>query len=106
MDLLGTRLVVLSACETGLGEIRNGEGVQGLRRAFIEAGARTVVMSLWKVPDRETMELMVHFHEMVQAGERCAAALHAAQKAIRKQHPHPGFWGAFVCLGDPGPVTG
>ena len=105
MDLLGTRLVVLSACDTGLGEIRNGEGVQGLRRAFVEAGARTVVMSLWKVPDRETMQLMIHFHEQLQAGERCATALRAAQQTIREQHSHPEFWGAFICLGDPGPLS-
>jgi CHAT domain-containing protein/tetratricopeptide (TPR) repeat protein len=104
MDLLDTQLVVLSACETGLGEVRVGEGVFGLRRAFAAAGARTVVMSLWKVPDEQTQELMVEFYAHVLRGEGRAEALRQAQQAIRARHPDPFFWGAFICQGDPRPL--
>src|SRR4051794_20168001 len=104
MDLLDTDLVVLSACETGLGEVKTGEGVFGLQRAFVLAGARTLVMSLWSVPDEATRELMVEFYQRLLGGEPRAEALHAAQQALRARYPDPYFWGAFVCLGDPGPL--
>jgi CHAT domain-containing protein len=97
-------LVVLSACETGLGELRTGEGVFGRQRAFILAGARTLVMSLWSVPDEATRELMEDFYGRLLAGEPRADALHAAQQALRRKYPEPFFWGAFVCLGNPGPL--
>jgi CHAT domain-containing protein len=101
MDLLDTELVVLSACETGLGQIRVGEGVFGLRRAFAVAGARTLVMSLWKVPDEQTQELMADFYQRILSGEGRAEALRQAQLALRAKHPDPYFWGAFICQGDP-----
>jgi len=104
LDLLDTELVVLSACETGLGEVRTGEGVFGLRRSFVLAGADTLVMSLWKVPDQQTQELMEDFYSRILAGEPRAKALKNAQMSIRSKHPHPFFWGAFICQGDPGPL--
>src|SRR5207253_3644224 len=78
MDLLDTDLVVLSACGTGVGQVHVGEGVFGLRRAFAVAGARTLVMSLWKVPDEQTQELMVDFYQRILHGEGCAEALRQA----------------------------
>jgi CHAT domain-containing protein/tetratricopeptide (TPR) repeat protein len=105
MDLLDTELVVLSACETGLGEVRTGEGVFGLRRSFVLAGADTLVMSLWKVPDQQTQELMEEFYSRILAGEPRAEALKNAQMSIRSKHPHPFYWGAFICQGDPSPLS-
>jgi CHAT domain-containing protein len=104
LDLLSTDLAVLSACETGLGDVQTGEGVFGLRRAFMLAGAKTLVMSLWKVPDEATKELMVDFYRRVLAGEGRADALRKAQLAIKAKHPDPYYWGAFICQGDPSPL--
>ncbi|CAN5627351.1 hypothetical protein BH23GEM9_BH23GEM9_05140 [soil metagenome] len=102
LDLLETQLVVLSACETGLGDVHVGEGVYGLRRAFIVAGARTLIMSLWKVPDEETRELMETFYrELLEEGRSRGAALHEAQHALRRRYPDDPFvWGAFICQGE------
>ena len=104
MDLTGTELVVLSACDTGLGEIRTGEGVFGLRRAFAIAGARTLVMSLWKVDDEVTHKLMAGFYRHLLAGAGRAEALRQAQMEIRDDHPHPCYWAGFICQGDPNPL--
>jgi CHAT domain-containing protein len=106
MDLLDTELVVLSACDTGLGEVRRGEGVFGLRRAFQLAGARTLVMSLWKVPDEQTRELMVEFYRHLLAGAGRAEALRQAQLTMKARYADPFFWGAFICQGDPEPLRG
>src|SRR5262249_24455464 len=101
LDLLGTELVVLSACETGLGEVQVGEGVVGLRRAFVLAGARTLVMSLWTVPDQQTQELMEAFYHRLLAGVARADALREAQLTLKIKYPAPLYWGAFISQGDP-----
>ena len=104
LDLLATELVVLSACETGLGQVHVGEGVFGLRRAFVLAGAKTLVMSLWKVPDEQTRELMEDFYRRLLAGQGRAEALRQAQLAMKAKYPDPFYWGAFICQGDPSPL--
>jgi CHAT domain-containing protein/tetratricopeptide (TPR) repeat protein len=104
MDLLATELVVLSACETGLGDVIAGEGVMGLRRAFAVAGARTLVLSLWKVPDEQTRMLMTRFYQGLISGQGRAESLRAAQDRVRREFPEPFYWAAFICQGDPGPM--
>ena len=104
MNLLGTELVVLSACDTGLGEIFVGESVFGLRRAFILSGAKTLVMSLWQVPDRETCTLMEDFYRNLLSGMDKAEALRQAQLKLKKEMPHPYYWGGFICQGDISPL--
>ena len=100
IDLSEVDLVVLSACETGLGEIRGGEGVFGLQRAFTMAGVNSLIISLWKVPDKETSELMSEFYRyfMIEKYEK-QAALKEAQRHMRKKYPtQPIYWGAFMLL--------
>lgn len=107
LRLWGTDMVVLSACSTGLGDVRYGEGIFGLRRAFSMAGAKSLVMSMWKVPDKETQELMVAFYKNLKAGmDRCQALRQAAfqQKQVVKErygHANPLYWGGFIFSGEP-----
>jgi len=100
LDLQGTELVVLSACETGLGQVQAGEGVYGLQRGFTVAGARSILMSLWKVDDAVTRELMVGFYKNWLGGNSKRAALLAAQQQVRRRHPEPYYWGGFVLVGE------
>lgn len=108
LKLRGTDMVVLSACETGIGEVKVGEGVFGLRRAFIQAGTKSLVMSMWSVPDMETYELMASFYKNITLKKmnRAQALRHAILKQIqvvkeRYGNPNPFYWGAFVFLGEP-----
>jgi CHAT domain-containing protein len=99
LDLRNTELVVLSACETGLGHIDGNEGVFGLQRAFKIAGAKTLVMSLWQVPDYQTQELMTVFYEKLLTGKLAPRlALRAAQDEMRKRHYEPYYWAGFVVV--------
>lgn len=102
LDLSSTQLVVLSACETGLGQVQNGEGVYGLTRAFQIAGAANVMMSLWTVSDEATEKLMTDFYDRYIYGtvtRNKRDAFREAQEELRKKYPHPYYWAAFVMLG-------
>jgi CHAT domain-containing protein/tetratricopeptide (TPR) repeat protein len=93
-----TALVVLSACETGLGEARDYEGLYGLQRAFRVAGARAMIMTLWRVPDQPTRELMVDFYERLTKGEAVRAAFDQAVKALRAKYGAAYYWAGFVLV--------
>jgi len=102
LNLWGTEVVTLSGCETGLGEVKKGEGVYGLRRAFLLAGAQSLVMSLWPVSDRVTQETMTAYYTGLKAGLGRGEALRQAQLSMlrRKQREHPFFWAGFIHSGD------
>jgi CHAT domain-containing protein len=102
LDLYGTQLVVLSACETGLGDISAGEGIYGLRRALVIAGSQSQVLSLWKVGDAATVELMKLFYQNLKAGMGRHEALRDAQLKLLR-HPNyqnPYNWAAFIPSGN------
>ncbi len=99
LHLEGTQLVVLSACETGLGDAIAGEGVSGLNQAFLTAGARQVLLSLWKVPDVQTGELMTEFYRRYTSGTEAASALRAAQLTLMRRGLPPRDWAAFLLNG-------
>lgn len=129
LNLWGTKLVVLSACETGVGEVKNGEGVYGLRRALVLAGSESQVMSLWQVSDEATRDLMVEYYRRLHKGEGRTEALRqvqlemlmgAQQSRERQSHglalsdkgpnkpvdrSHPFFWASFIQSGDWRPLA-
>ncbi|MGI8897663.1 MAG: CHAT domain-containing protein, partial [Pyrinomonadaceae bacterium] len=106
---LGSPLVMLSACETGLGKEKRGEGVMGLTRAFLYAGAPTVGVSLWSVADKSTADLMTDFYKRLlsspgaaSSGASPSAAMRNAQLAMitGKKYSAPFYWAPFVLVGD------
>ncbi|HEY1239982.1 MAG TPA: CHAT domain-containing tetratricopeptide repeat protein [Bryobacteraceae bacterium] len=108
LNLWGTRLVTLSACDSGIGEIRSSEGVYGLRRAFVLAGAESLVMSLWAVSDSVTREMMTAFYTGLRHGLGRGEALRQAQLAMlkRKGREHPFYWASFIQSGEWGNLQG
>ena len=101
MDLSGTELIVLSACETALGDV-SSEGVFGLQRGFKKAGAQSLLMSLWKVDDTATQILMTEFYKGLTLGQSKREALLNAQKYLRQyqngKYDKPEYWAAFILL--------
>jgi CHAT domain-containing protein len=96
---LDADLVTLSACETGLGKVGNGDDVVGLVRGFFYAGANQIVSTLWEIDDATTSRLMTDFYNRIKAGTNKAVALRESQLATRSSHPHPFFWAAFQITG-------
>ena len=98
---------MLSACETGVGDVKLGDGVYGLRRALVLAGSESQVMSLWQVSDEATRDLMVDYYRRLRRGEGRADALRQVQLAMlkgRQDLQHPFFWASFILSGDWGPA--
>ncbi len=102
LNLWGTKLVTLSGCDTGVGDVKNGEGVYGLRRAILLAGAETLVMSLWPVSDYVTREFMTAYYSGLKRGLGRGEALRQAQLAMlaSKDYRHPFYWASFIQAGD------
>lgn len=102
LDLWGTKLVVLSACDTGVGEVRNGEGVYGLRRAFVLAGTESLIMSMWPVSDKVTRELMTGYYRNLKNGIGRGESLRQIQLEMlkRPERRHPFYWASFIQSGE------
>jgi CHAT domain-containing protein len=98
---LRASLVTLSACETGMNGVIAGDELVGLARGFFQAGAASVVVSLWAVNDASTARLMQRFYRYLEAGCTPAAAMRSAQTELRRQYPHPYYWAPFLVIGRP-----
>ncbi len=107
MNLWGTQLVVLSACETGRGDVSHlGQGVYGLRRAVMVAGAETLLTSLWKVDDKATRDLMERYYKNLLKGRSRSDAMREAALHLRKGRSHPYYWAPFIPIGRAAPLVG
>lgn len=104
MNLWGTGLVVLSGCDTGRGDVVDGDSVYGLRRAVLTAGAETLVTSLWSVRDIATRDLMTRYYDALASGHPRASALGDAMRAARARRPHPMYWAGFIAIGRDAPL--
>jgi CHAT domain-containing protein len=103
LDSSETKLVVLSACDTGVGEVKNGEGVHGLRLALVLAGSESQVISLWSVSDEATKDMMILYYKALQEGEGRSERLGQVQLRMiraREDRRHPFFWAAFIQSGE------
>jgi CHAT domain-containing protein len=98
LDFSNVDLVLLSACETGLGDILGSEGVFGLQRAFKLAGVQSLIVSLWQVPDKETSDLMYKFYFYYLEGDSKREALRKAQNHIRSKYTNPYYWAGFELI--------
>jgi CHAT domain-containing protein len=101
LDLWGTKLVVLSACETGVGKVAQGEGVYGLRRALVIAGAESLLMSLWQVDDDATRDLITGYYRRLERGKGRSEALRLSQLRMLRsdKYQHPFYWASFIPSG-------
>ncbi|HLF82886.1 MAG TPA: CHAT domain-containing tetratricopeptide repeat protein [Blastocatellia bacterium] len=108
LDLWGTKLVVLSACETGVGEVRNGDGVYGLRRALVLAGSESQLLSLWKVDDEATRDLMIDYYTRLKGGKGRGEALRQVQLEMlaSSDRQHPYYWASFIQSGERASMDG
>ncbi len=99
LNLDKTDIVILSACNTGLGDVENGQGVYGLQRAFMVAGARNLILSLEEVDDLATQKLMGYFYKYYENNDEINDALKKAQLEVRKEYEDPLVWGSFILIG-------
>jgi CHAT domain-containing protein len=106
LNLSHTEVAVLSCSHTDVQEDHNGRGALGLQRAFILAGTQSLVMSLWRVPEQPRLQLLEEFYRRILAGEPRALALQSAKLAFRQKNPRSLEWGAFILVGNPGPLPG
>ena len=110
LDLVGTQLIVLSACDTALGSVTTGEGIYGLRRAFVIAGSQSQIISLWKVDDEGTKDLMVaYYNKLVKEKKGRSQGLRELQLEMINgekgdNYRHPYYWSSFILSGDSSPL--